>query len=813
MMRIDFNRNWLLTQPGGMLEGFSKGKEPAVVNLPHDALLDTQRCADCKNGPDTAWYSGGTYVYTKKLVVKEAWQNRELLLEFEGVCETASVFVNDQFAGKHPYAYSGFQLNITKFLDPAKENEIKVIAKTGMQQTSRWYTGAGIFRPVWLLVSNDVSVVPDGIKAAVVFCDETLARIRVQCAIKQYIQGQKRVRVETAVLSKTGETAAKSMQEATLFDTELCTLSSSMDLIKPDLWDVDHPRLYTVQVTVYDNEIQLEQQTILFGIRSICADTQNGLRINGKTVKLRGACIHHDNGLLGGISLKDAELRRVKRLKAAGFNALRSAHNPASRYLLEACDEVGMLVMDELFDVWNTSKRDHDYSLYFAEWWRADMEAAVHKDFNHPCVVIYSVGNEIPETGTPAGAAQNREMTQYLHSLDPSRLVTNCVNGMFSVMPKMREILAEVENVVEIPEDINELMTMFDKNIDTIMRHPIVSKATEETFAGVDICGYNYMDSRYLPDGVQYPNRIIVGSETNPGKIGCNWPLVTSLPYVIGDFCWTGWEYLGEAGVGKNDYDMTHAMYGPWPWFLAYCGDHDLCGNRRPQSYYREIVFGLCKEPYLCVERPENHGREKCVTNWTWSDVIESWTWHGFEGKKTNVEVYAKAKEVDLYLNGKLVATKTVGEAVPYQAIFEVEYQPGVLTAIAREQNQEIGRMSLTTTGTPAAIKLTPESTTAVADGMSLLYLAIDLTDENGALACADAEVEIQVSGPAILAGFGSSNPATVEGFTETRHTTFDGKALAILRTTQESGRIVVTAKAEGLQSARVELFSVEKLK
>jgi beta-galactosidase len=416
------------------------------------------------------------------------------------------------------------------------------------------------------------------------------------------------------------------------------------------------------------------------------------------------------------------------------------------------------------------------------------------------------MGNEIPETGSAAGAAQSRAMLEKFHQLDQSRPIANCINGMFSVMPQMRTILAEVldSQVGELPTDINELMSMFDANIGEIMKHPIVANATEETFAGVDVCGYNYMASRYEPDGTLYPNRVIVGSETNPDQIGYNWPVVSKLPYVIGDFCWTAWEYIGEAGVGKNDYDMTHAMYGPWPWFLAYCGDFDLCGNRRPQSFYREIVFGQRKQPYVCAERPEHYGQEKCVTNWTWPDVVESWTWPGFEGKHTHVEVYSDAQEVELILNGTSLGSQTVGETMPYKAIFDVEYQPGTLVAVAKNQGQEVSRMELTTCGKETGVSLTPEKDTIPADGMALTYINVELVDDTGALVpAAQADVTIQVEGPGVVAGFGSANPATEELFNSDTHSTFDGRALVILRATEKAGTVTITATAPGLKEGR----------
>lgn len=809
MERLDFNQDWRLEQPGSFLDGFGAPQETPAFRVPHDAMICTPRTPDSPNGPDCAWYTGGTYLYRKDFFVPEDWADKAVCLEFEGVSQNCAVFVNGQFAGKCPSAYTAFRLPIHTLLRFGAQNQVKVTARAGMQQTSRWYTGGGLYRPVWLLVGESVCLAPDGVRVETKYCGTASATLRVQIPVESGSARRAARTLELSVIAPDGSIAAGDRQSVTLFGAERVTVSSQLDVAAPALWSVDSPALYTLSVTLLEGERVAERRRLAFGIRSLQV-TRAGLKINGETVKLRGACVHHDNGVLGAVSLKDAEVRKVKRLKAAGFNAIRSAHNPASRYLLEACDEVGMLVMDELFDVWNESKRDHDYSLYFNEWWRFDMERLVEKDFNHPSVILYTLGNEIPETGSAKGAAQNRAMADALRKLDATRPVANCVNGMFSVMPRMREILADVVgDAAQVPGDINALMTMFDANVDEVMCHEVVTRSTEETFAGVDVCGYNYMNSRYVPDGRRYPNRIIVGSETNPDKIGFNWPVIMSLDYVLGDFCWTGWDYIGEAGVGKNDYELTYSMYGPWPWYLAYCGDHDLCGNRRPQSYYRQIVFGLRADPYLCAERPEHYNQPKYTTNWTWSDVLESWTWPGFEGKPIHVEVYSDGDEVELLLNGAPLARRPVGTDMPYKVLFDTVYAPGRLTAVSYKEGKETGRMTLDTAGEAARVMLSPERDRAPADGDSLIYVDLALTDRDGSLAPArDMEVTVAVDGPVTVAGFGSADPRALTAFDQLTQRTFDGRALLILRTTRQPGAVTVTASVPGLEAARIAIVT-----
>ncbi len=809
MERLDFDQGWRLEQAGSFLDGFGPSRETPAFRVPHDAMIATFRTPNSPNGPDCAWYTGGTYQYLKDFFVPEDWADKAVCLEFEGVSQNCAVYVNSQFAGKCPNAYTTFQLHVHTLLRFGETNQVKVVARSGMQHTSRWYTGAGLYRPVWLLVGENVHVAPDGIRVETKYCGESSATLRIQVPVESDSSHRVGRTLELTVSAPDGSVAARDRQPVTLFGTERVTVTSQMDIAAPALWSVDHPALHDLSVTLLDGERVVERQQLSFGIRSLQV-TRAGLKLNGASVKLRGACVHHDNGILGAISLKDAEVRKVKRLKAAGFNAIRSAHNPASRYLLEACDEVGMLVMDELFDVWNESKRDHDYSLFFDEWWRFDMERMVEKDFNHPSVILYSLGNEIPETGSFKGAAQNRAMTDFLRKLDPTRPVTNCINGMFSVMPRMREIVADVVgNAAQVPSDINALMTMFDDNVNEAMQHEIITQAIEETCAGMDVCGYNYMNSRYASDGQRYPNRIIVGSETYPDKIGSNWPLIMSLDHVLGDFCWTGWDYIGEAGVGKNDYELTYSMYGPWPWYLAYCGDHDLCGNRRPQSYYREIVFGLRTEPYLCVERPEHYNQPKYTTSWTWSDVVESWTWPGFEGSPIHVEVYSDGDEVELLLNGTPLARQPVEEDMHFKALFDTIYTPGRLIAVSYKNGRETGRMTLTTAGAATRVALTPERDHAPADGDSLIYVGLSLVDKDGVLApFQDMEVTVAVEGPAALIGFGSADPRALTPFDQLTQRTFDGKALLVLRSTRQPDKITVTASAPGLETAHVTVIT-----
>jgi beta-galactosidase len=516
--------------------------------------------------------------------------------------------------------------------------------------------------------------------------------------------------------------------------------------------------------------------------------------------------VHHDNGVLGAATFARAEERRVQILKDAGFNAIRMSHHPMSTAMLDACDRFGMLVMDEAFDMWTAAKSDFDYSLEFPQWWERDIEAMVAKDVNHPSVIVYSIGNEIAETGTPAGSAWGRELAEKVRALDSTRYVTNAVNGMLAVLDQ----LAAMRSRPRADAGINTLMADPGDMMNAISSSDLVTRRTEESFSVLDIAGINYAEARYALDRDRFPNRIIVGSETFPTRIDGNWQLVKQYPNVIGDFTWTGWDYLGEAGIGRPQYaaaDGTPPGFnGPYPWLLAGCGDIDITGHRRPASYYRQIVFGLRTQPYLAVRRPENHGKTFTGTPWAWSDSIASWTWPGSEGAPVTVEVYSDADEVELLVNGRCLGRKPAGERHRYRAEFEALYQPGELLAVAYTGGAETGRHRLRSAAGPLQLRAEADRHVINAGGGDLAYVTLTLTDPAGTCCTgSDRPVRLEVAGHGTLIGFGSAIPATEERFDAAERQTYDGRALAVLRPTGP-GTIRLTATAPDCEPAEIKI-------
>jgi hypothetical protein len=550
---------------------------------------------------------------------------------------------------------------------------------------------------------------------------------------------------------------------------------------------------------------ELDRAALVTGIRTLQLDPAHGLRINGERVDLRGACIHHDNGVLGAAGDAAAEDRRIRRLKEAGFNAIRSSHNPASRAVLDACDRHGMLVMDELTDVWLQSKTAFDASVTFAETWRDEVAALVAKDRSHPSVIMYSIGNEILELGRPLGAAWGRRIAEEFRALDPSRYVTNGINGIIANLDAVAEAMATAE---EDAADPNTMMANMGAQMAAANASEAISRSIEESASVLDVVGFNYADSRYRQDAIDHPHRVIVGSETFRDRIAELWRLVTELPHVIGDFTWTGWDYIGEAGIGRVDYTDADGYQptgtaGPYPYLLADCGDIDITGHRLPASYYREIAFGLRRDPYIAVHRPQHHGRPTAKTPWSWDDVVASWSWDAPDGAPVTVDVYADADEVELLLEGRSIGVATVGAARDLVARFDIAYRPGELTAVARRAGAVIGTHALRSIR--GEVSLHAEVEEGILDG-PLSYVDIAVVDALGTVPCdRDVRVTVDVSGPGEIAGLGTGRARTEEGFAGPSCTTFDGRALAIVRRTA-SGPLTVSVAADGFAPVDVSL-------
>ena len=828
-MRSSFNTGWearLKQNPFSELAGAKSRPEP--VTLPHDAMIGTPR--DPSASHDIAYFPGGVWEYTKRFEVPAEWRDRRVALQFEGVYRDAMVYVNDDFAASEPNGYAEFIVDLDPFLRYGEENTVKVDCRAG--EDSRWYSGAGIYRPAHLWVKNPVHLAIDGVWITTPEIDDHGAVVELAAEVQNDTAHTVTVRMACEIHDPAGEAVASGNIPVTLRPRTTVIARQRLAVANPARWSPDQPHLYTCTTTVADEagddgeSAELDSDITAFGIRSLQLDPAHGLRINGETVKLRGACVHHDNGPIGAATISRAEERRVELLKEAGFNALRSAHNPMSRAMLDACDRLGVVVMDETWDMWTENKVNHDYALRFEERWRNDVATLVRKDRNHPSVVLYSTGNEIPEAGSPLGAARARDIAEHVRSLDPHRYVTTGVQPMLAIrglIAKIPEILGLMKTLDSTDQDepptareaesqgVNTQMAMWAMVKDQVMRAPIIAEGTEEVSASLDVVGYNYVSNRYLIDHELYPNRVIVGSETNVTDLGRDWPVICAHSHLIGDFTWTGWDYLGEVGIGRIGYDDEDpvdrgipGVVGPFPWLVSHTGDIHITGVRRPASYYREIVYGLRQEPFIAVQRPENAYKQIAYSGpWSWSDTVDSWSWDGHDGTTVDIEVYSADDEVELVLNGQSLGRQPIDD---FCTKFTAAYEPGELVAIAYSDGQETARTTLRTASGPLSLVAEPDRTEITAGDTDLAYVSVRLVDADGTVnPCADRPVEVTVEGPAMVQGFASADHQSTEPFGSTTCTTYDGQALAVIRPTGP-GTVDLTFTADGFAPATCRL-------
>lgn len=820
MKKQKFNQNWIFTiGSGSSLDALAGGNNTAKqVTLPHDASIGRERNPEEPNGSGNGFFREESYVYTKTFSMNADDKDKNVYLEFEGVYQNAFVYVNNSFAGKCPYGYSNFYVDITKYLNYNEPNALKVVVKNGVP-SGRWYTGGGIYRDVNLMIAGRLHLVPDSVQLAAIEVEDDQAIIRAKSTIAYTGIGIREITLCTELMDAEGNVVAADEMSVTVEEHSEQEYQQKMYVPNPNRWDAENPYLYTYRTYIKENDSVIDEETRTFGIRKLQLDTKHGLRVNGKVVKLRGGCIHHDNGIIGTAEFTHSAEARVKKLKETGFNAIRSAHYPMSRKLLEACDKYGMYVMDEYSDVWVSTKVEFDYGTQMTEWWEHDIENLVKKDYNHPCVIMYSIGNEIPEAGNKFDVQWGKKLADKLRSLDDTRYTTNSLNLLLAIMNDLPKLMAQnaaaqaaANTEKDQPQEINSMMNNLGAMMAQFMASDFAAEKVKEACAQVDITGYNYAAARYEIDGKLFPNRILVGSETNPPDLDKNWELVEKLPYVIGDFDWTAWDYIGETGIGKINYTDQQSMgfYALYPCKIAYCGDINILGNRRPISYWRELIWGLRKAPYIAVQLPQHYGEPQSTTQWSMSDAVRSWNWNGYEGKPVKVEVYAAADEVELLINGQSVERKKVGETKKYITIFDTTYHAGKVEVIAYSDGKECGRDEILTASDEVVIAAKADRTQIPADGSDIAYIDICMQDASGILnPNADKAVSISLDGPGEIMGYGSADPESEENYYDTVAKAYEGKLRAAVRGTGETGKIVVTLSADGLESVKVDVEAV----
>lgn len=799
MQSILFNDNWEFTKgTGNALAALGGGSDvPSErVTVPHDAMIYEER-QDNPIGNGTGFYTWESVNYVKNFFMGKEIKDKVVWLEFEGIYENAFIYINNAYAGRCNYGYGNYFIEATKFLKIADINQIKVVVKNGVP-SGRWYTGGGIYRDVQMYIGNPLHIACRGARISTPDIENDQAVVWVTIPIEYEGWKLQDVVVETIIQDAWGTVVASAITPVTVFAHERKEIRQQLVVQHPQLWDTEHPTLYVCHTRLKAAGELADEWEDTFGIRKLQLDVKKGLRINGKTVNLRGGCIHHDHGIIGAAVFEHAEERRILKLKEAGFNAIRMAHHPAGKTLLRACDKLGMLVMDEFTDAWTTTKMDFDYGFHFDQSWETDVENMVCKDYNHPSVIMYSIGNEIPETGNKIDSDWGKKITDKIRVMDDTRFTLNCVNLMLSGMGYMDEILEDIGiDDSGSPREINTMMANLGEMMSLVTNHEITTKATEETFAQVDIAGYNYAENRYESDIRRFPNRIIVGSETHPPKLAYNWALVEKYPQIIGDFAWTAWDYLGEAGAGRITYgEDSDGFYGSYPWRAAYSGTINLIGDKRPLAYLREIIWGLRKEPYISVRPPQHYGKTMNPNQWVKNDGVHSWNWTGYEGNPILVEVYADADEVELFINNKCVGRKAAGAAEAFITEFNTFYEPGCIRAVAYK-GKESWEQTLVSANNDNSLKLVC-SRNIISKKYDISYIEISITDEHGVLnPGSEKEVYMDVSGAGELLALGSANPKSEDNYAKNHCKAFEGRALAVIRANGRDGDIKIEVDAD----------------
>jgi len=773
-----FDNDWLFYRGGAQgAENISfNDTKWRRIDLPHDYSIEdlpgttspfSQAAISQVGGGFT---TAGTAWYRKQFVIPAEQKGKRIIIQFDGVYMNPTVFINGQNIGEHPYGYTSFWYDITDKVKFGEKNVIAVEVKNE-GQNSRWYSGSGIYRHVWLRVADPVHIAQWGTFVTTSDISSSSAKVSIKTKVLNESDQEIQVKYVTHILDKAGRRVSVNLKDESIKAGAAYEFNNNAVISNPALWSCESPDLYTAVTEVYYNGKLADKEQTKFGIRKISFDTENGFMLNGKSVKLKGGCFHNDNGPLGSKAYDRAEERKVELLKASGFNAIRCSHNPPSHAFLDACDRLGMLVMDEAFDCWKYGKNAYDYHLYFNDWWKRDIESMVLGGRNHPSVIMWSIGNEIPESGTPEGAQTAHMLAAYIKTIDNTRAITSAVNDLRPVK--------------------------------------------DPYFSALDVSGYNYAigqgaDKTYEKDHARVPERVIVGTESYALEAFGSWMDVIDHPYVIGDFVWTAWDYIGEASIGWLGYQQGASFY---PWNLAYCGDIDICGWKRPQSFYRDALWKNDQLSIFVTPPKPSFPLNPLIepwSKWNWLDHVADWNWKGYENKPLKVNVYSSCALVELFLNNKSLGKKPTDRSAKFMATWDVPYQAGTLYAVGYEGGKKVNTATLSTATAPTAIKLSADRTQLKADNQDLSYVTVELTDKNGTLnPRAENLLHFSIDGPATIVGVGNANPRSVESYQLPQRKAWHGKCLVIIKSAGKPGAITLKVNTTGLPAKTLNLQSI----
>ena len=811
-LTADFDWKFFLGDPSGAEAPAFNDSSWRAVDLPHDWSIEGAPEKTNPSGSGGGFFPAGVGWYRKTFQAPTAWKGKRISVEFDGVYQNATIYLNGHKLGTHPYGYTSFHFDLTPDLKIPARNVIAVRVDNNEQPNSRWYSGSGIYRRVRFIVTAPAHVDHWGVFVTTPEISADRAKVTVRTRIRNEANTGARLVVRTILTGPAGTPAGEAESEVTAGASAAADLTQEIRVNNPALWSPESPRLCKATTRVVSGGRVIDEVVTPFGIRSLAWSAEQGFRLNGKPVKFAGGSVHHDNGPLGAAAFDRAEERKVELLKAAGYNAVRTAHNPPSSAFLDACDRLGLLVLDEPFDVWQSRKVKFDYARFFDEWWPQDLDGMVLRDRNHPSIVVWGIGNEIGDAWTKDGPPLARQMAARLRALDDTRPVTLAVPG-----------------------------ATYGPNIDVVL-------------ASLDIAGYNYnLTANQAEDHRRVPSRLMMTTESFAAKAFEEWELAKENPYIAGEFVWTAMDYLGESGIGAWSYrtpaeaaragqisqmmskvmstmgangenalaalaqqsesrgsdppPMMTLLFAGYPWHASNCGDLDLTGWRKPQSYYRDILWNGGNRVHATVRLPEPEGKKVIALGWSVIPTIESWTWPGREGKEMQVEIYAGAEKVRLYLNEKLIGEAPTTREQRFRALFTVPYAPGTLKAMGVNGDREVAQSVLKTAGDPVSLRLTPDRGVLQADGQDLSFVSVEAVDAQGqAQPNAAQQIRFVISGPGAIAAVGNGDGTSTERYQGDRRKLFNGRALVVVRTSRTPGSIRLTASAPGLRAADVTL-------
>lgn len=769
----DFNRSWLFHRGNIKSAIYTYAVDTAwrVVNLPHDWSIenlpdtDSPFSAEAETGISGGFSAGGEGWYRKHFTVSERFAADRVVVRFDGVYMNADVWVNNRYVGNHYYGYTDFEFDLTDYVHFGGDNLITVrVTNRGLN--CRWYTGSGIYRKAEMKILSPIHRVNHGSYVTTPEVGDNKATVRVISTIANTTDRASDVEVRLSFVDdKNNVVATTSERKSINPNRDDNTFSQQVAITAPKLWSLESPYLYKVVTDVLVDGKGIDRSEQSFGIRTISFDSRDGFCLNGKSIALRGGCIHHDNGPLGSKALPRAEERKIELLKHAGFNALRMAHNPPSAEILDVCDRLGMLVIDEAFDSWRYGHYEHsDFSQYFDKNWKNDLDAMLLRDRNHPSIIMWSIGNEIPNKDTPEIVDIARMLAARVRELDPTRAVTAGVNS--------------------------------------------INDKTDDYMAVLDVAGYNYALDRYDKDHERHPERVIYCSESYPSTAYQYWKAVEQKPWVIGDFVWTAFDYIGEASIGWCGYPLNPKNY---PWNHAYCGDIDICGGRRPQSYFRETLWSKTPVAYLFVTPAAPsfplHAEKEGWSVWDWQDAVKHWNFEGHDGRALEVVSYTNCTSAELFLNGRSLGRKTKTDEDRNILKWNVPYQAGELKLVGFQNNKKVSTDVLRTASRAASISVTADRRVIKADGMDLCYVDVKIVDSKG-IVCVSADnlVNFTITGDAVIEAVANANPMSVEAFVAGARKAWRGECMAIVRAKDKKGKAILEVTCEGFDPVAVDI-------